>query len=111
MVVANKTTMKKNAILAAPGRNLCKTKPVRIMTAPTNTIKQIGAPLGRSSQNELMVSSQSGLRMKKIENYSIIIYVSQIRCTLLNPMIITTNSNVNIAFTAEPENKPPWLSW
>ena len=58
MKTANKTTMKKNAILTAPGRNLCKIKPVRIMTAPTNTIKQIGAPLGKSSQNELMISSR-----------------------------------------------------
>ena len=56
MIVANKITMKKNATLTASGRNLCRIKPDRTMTAPTNTIKQIGAPLGKSSQNELMVS-------------------------------------------------------
>ena len=58
IIAANKTTMKKNALLTAPGRNRWRTKPVRIMTAPINAIKQIGAHLGRSSQKEVMIYSR-----------------------------------------------------
>jgi len=58
MIAPKRNTMITKTKLTAPGRNLCKINPVRIMAAPINTIRQIGAPLGRFSQNEPMIWSR-----------------------------------------------------